>query len=244
MNSPMTRQRANRLATASSPPAAAFATSPLAPAPPLSRPGRAAARPGTLLPRGEIIFAAGAPAVAAYVVESGWAALQCLSAAGRTFTLACYGAGAMIGLAETLLDVPYQATAVLMTAGSVRRMTRDELRGQLRAGGRPAEELAQELIDALSRGCRELTERLAMLGLADSASQRLARFVLDWAAAPRPPLRHAEIAAQCGLARETVSRLISAWRRQGIAAVRGGRAVVRDVHRLRHIEANESPGLR
>jgi CRP-like cAMP-binding protein len=194
-----------------------------------------APRPAPMLRRGEIVFHAGEPAVAAYFVESGWTALQRLSAAGRSFTLAWCGQGAVLGLAETLLGLSYQATAAMMTAGSVRRVSQLELRAQLRAGGRPAE----AMMEALSRGWQEMAERLVTLGLADSAPQRLAHFVLEWAADgnPRPPLRHEEIAAQCGLARETVSRLVSDWRRQGIAAVRGGRAVVRDQARLQQIEA-------
>jgi CRP/FNR family cyclic AMP-dependent transcriptional regulator len=194
-----------------------------------------APRPGSVLRRGEIVFHVGEPATAAYFVDSGWTALQRLSAAGRSFTLAWHGQGAALGLAETLLGLPYQATAVMVTAGSVRRVSQAELRAQLRAGGRPAE----LVMEALSRGWKDMAERLAAFGLADSAPQRLAHFVLAWAedSTPRPPLRHEEIAAQCGLARETVSRLVSDWRRQGIAAVRGGRAVVRDPARLRQIEA-------
>ncbi len=192
-------------------------------------------RTGMPLRRNEVLFRAGEPAVSAYYLDSGWTALQRLSAAGRSFTLAWCGQGAALGLAETLLGLPYQATAVMVTAGTVRRVTQQELRAQLRAGGRPAE----ILMETLSRSWNELAERLAGLGLAESAPQRLAHFVLEWAAegGHRPPLRHEEIAAQCGLARETVSRLVSDWRRHGIAAVRGGRAVVRDPARLAQIEA-------
>ncbi len=187
------------------------------------------------LRRGDALFRAGEPALNAYFLDSGWTALQRLSAAGRSFTLAWCEQGAALGLAETLLGLPYQATAIMVTAGAVRRVTQQELRAQLRAGGRPAE----GLMEALSRSWNEMADRLAALGLADSAPQRLAHFVLEWAAEDghRPPLRHEEIAAQCGLARETVSRLVSEWRRNGIAAVRGGRAVVRDHARLVEIEA-------
>ena len=72
-------------------------------------------------------------------------------------------------------------------------------------------------------------ERIRSLGLSHSASERLARLLLDWSAnhahgqdSLRITLTHEEIGEIIGTSRKTVTRSLTAFKKRNLLTVKGG----------------------
>jgi CRP/FNR family transcriptional regulator len=85
------------------------------------------------------------------------------------------------------------------------------------------------------------------IGLSNSAAEKLARFLVEWAGDGRPSggvvrvkltLTHEEMAQLIGCSRETVSRTLSEFKRQRLVEVNGATLVVRDLEALEDLAAN------
>ncbi|HLV94222.1 MAG TPA: helix-turn-helix domain-containing protein [Candidatus Acidoferrales bacterium] len=85
------------------------------------------------------------------------------------------------------------------------------------------------------------------IGLSHSATEKLARFVLDWCAdhdtgngqvRANLTLTHEEIAQIIGASRETVTRLLSDFRRRQLLQIKGHIVTIRDKSGLERLAAN------
>ena len=144
----------------------------------------------------------------------------------------------MLGLAAAVCGKPYQATAEILEPSQVNFISRNDFLNFLRECGEATLRVAQQLGENYHHALSEMKT----IGLSHSASEKLARFLLDWSAEHadgkgdlrvKLTLTHQEIAQLIGTSRETVTRLFSDFRRKQVIQVKGSTVVFRDKDALR-----------
>ena len=189
------------------------------------------------------------------VVCHGTLKLTTTSRDGRTLLLRVAGPGDVLGLASVLKGTTYEATAVVMDDCEVRVIARgdflrfmDEFQG---VGQNSAESVAREYETAMLSARR--------LALSASAPAKLASLLLEWgrrtakraatgastkvagkAAAEealrfRMPLTHEELGQMAGLSRETVTRVLTKLKAEGLVELEGERMVLRSPEKLEQL---------
>jgi CRP/FNR family transcriptional regulator, cyclic AMP receptor protein len=128
------------------------------------------------------------------------------------------GPGDVMGLSAVLANVPHEVTAEAIEPCQVKTVRKQEFVDFLGRHGIASMHAAQSLSGEYLTVFHD-AKRLALSG---SAAGRLARLLLDWgnsAANGNPEIRftmaltHEEIANMAGASRETVTRLLSQFRR-------------------------------
>jgi CRP/FNR family transcriptional regulator len=166
-----------------------------------------------------IVFREGAPCNGIYLVCAGEVKLSTASPNGRTMILKIAGPGEILGLSATLNLQPYEATAVTRRRSTLKHIGRSAFLGFMRthaeAGVNAASMLATEYREVLL-GAR----RMALLF---SASARMAQILIEFSRlAPQPgsvfaiTLTHEELASIAGTSRETVTRQLNQFERDGL----------------------------
>lgn len=186
------------------------------------------------LDKGEVLFRAGDPGDACYVVRSGLLKSTVSSPRGDPRIIALMGPGALAGKLSMIdgrghaVSVEAMVDSVVLRIGQqafrqalienhvVADLVMKDLAAQLR---QVIETTAAESYASLQgRVAQALTVLARQLGQRDCDGQVLIGH----------EIRHADIAAMTGVARESVSRTLSDWRRRGVVtAVPGGGLKVR-----------------
>jgi len=195
-------------------------------------------------PKGAILFVESQEPRGVFVICNGRVKLSATSAAGRSLILRIAEAGEVIGLPGTISGKPYEATAEAQEPVQANFIPRKPFLEFLRANGEVALRVAEALSDIYYAAYREVR----CLGLSGSAEEKLAGFLLDFAArhasgkgapdneADREAdcgatrtvltLTHEEIADTIGSSRETVTRLFADFKRKGLVQVHGSSLVI------------------
>jgi CRP/FNR family transcriptional regulator, cyclic AMP receptor protein len=190
-----------------------------------------------IYPRGGVVFREGNVAHGVYVLSSGRAKVSISSADGKKLILRIARGGDILGLYAGLTGRPFEATAEMLEGGRVDFISRQDLLNVLsRQNGS-----SLELLEVFSRQFSDLVEHTRMIALSESALEKLARLIMNWAkdfgeqtaqgTEVRILLTQEEIAQIIGASRETVTRLFSALKRDQIIHV------TRDVMWIRDREA-------
>ncbi len=187
------------------------------------------AQPRALRARARL-FAAGDAGSALYLVLSGWIKLSRPGPAGRDIVLELAGPGSLFGELAVLCALPRAADATAL--GTARVLTID---------GRALVAALRANPDALLAVVRLLGERLARTTsqMEDGqmpAEPRLARALLRLAGPGQVidlGLSQSEIGELTGLARESINKLLGAWRDLGWVRVEGRRVVLADWEAIR-----------
>jgi CRP/FNR family transcriptional regulator len=138
---------------------------------------------------------------------------------GKSVIFRIAEAGEIVGLPSTLSDKVYEVTAEALEPVQANFIRRDLFLSFLRQNGDAALKVAEMLSAIYYSTCQEVR----YLGLASTAVEKLARFLLDLkpskGADPAKPkilltLTHEEIAEMIGTSRETVSRLMNDLKRK------------------------------
>lgn len=177
--------------------------------------------------RGKVLFAEGEPARGVYILQTGRAAVSISSSEGRVVILRMAQPGDVLGLNSVLRGAPYDTT--LKTLQSCRtdfipRADLMELMETSRAG-------TQALLKILSHELTQLTARMRSILLAQTASARLAKLLLEWSEQSERIDRvftHEEIAQMICSSRETVTRLLTSMSRRKIIRTNSDSIVVLD----------------
>lgn len=192
--------------------------------------------------RGMFIFVEGEPVDAVYIVETGSVKASTTSPDGRQHILGVMGPGDFFPHVGFLDGGPAPGTAEALeetTAWVIERGAFYQLLTQ-----HPG--LAVRLVDLLSHRIRRLQLQvleLATQNVASRLAQALLRLGREYGT-PQPlpgapqavrigvRLSHQDLAALVGTARETVSRVLTAFRKAGLIRVEGGHLVLLDPARL------------
>jgi CRP/FNR family transcriptional regulator len=185
------------------------------------------------LPKGAILFREGERSTGVYVVLEGSAKISVNSAQGKTLVLGLFGPGTILGLAAAILGRTHAATAEVLKPIEVLFMPRKDLVREIRGDATAARQTAE----LVSEACYFTLDKMRTVDLSQSADQKLARCLLRLLAhgqGRETPLKLGEetIAQMVGLYRETVSRLISRFRRARILDWEGSRIVIQDKRSL------------
>jgi len=178
-------------------------------------------------PRGAVLFVEGQRAHGIYEVRQGRVKVSIASAEGKTLVLRIAQPGEILGMNATLMGQNYAATAETLESCQLDFIGGEQLLKLLEQDNRAYAGVAQ----ALSRKLSSVVEHTRLLFLSQSVAERLARLLVKWCDEEgrntahgirlNPGLTHEEIAQMICASRETVTRLLSEFRRRDILTLDG-----------------------
>jgi len=184
-------------------------------------------------PKGATLFVEGQSPRGVFVLCSGRVKLSTSSADGRTLILRISESGDVLGLPATVTGKPYELTAEVIEPTQANFMARDDFLRFLRDHGEAALRVAQQLGETYHSAVAEMRT----IGLSHSASEKLARFLLDLGSDHTGvegdikltlTLTHEEIAQIIGASRETVTRLFSDFKKKQLVQVKGSTVTIKN----------------
>ncbi|HTT33518.1 MAG TPA: Crp/Fnr family transcriptional regulator [Methylomirabilota bacterium] len=196
----------------------------------------------TTYPTGAIIFMEGQPTRGIYILCQGRVKLQTTNSDGRTLILKIAQPGEGLGLSSTITGKPYETTAEILQPAQLAYISRiDFLRFMAEHS-----DACLHFVEHLGRDCHAAYELVRSIGLSESVSERLARFLLEWSAngsvsngllRVKLALTHQEMAQLIGTSRETVTRTLSEFKKQGIIELNGSTMILRNKATLEELAA-------
>lgn len=196
----------------------------------------------TTYPTGAIIFMEGQPTRGMYILCQGRVKLQTTNSDGRTLILKIAQPGEALGLSSAITGRPYETTAEILQPAQIAFIAREDFLRFMAEHG----EACLHFVEHLSRDCHAAYELVRSIGLSESVSERLARFLLEWStngtvsngvARVKLALTHQEIAQLIGTSRETVTRTLSEFKKQGIIEMNGSTLILRNKTTLENLAA-------
>lgn len=200
---------------------------------------------GSLMPRrilkGQPVFLQGDPGDEMYLLLEGRVRIACESLTGREITLALLTDGGFFGEMALLDGEARSATALAEMPGQLLVLRRADFQAFLH--GTPRAGIA--LLAFLSRRLRAANDKIQDLALL-TVRQRLAATLVELAlkdGETRPDggvalaagVSHKTLSGLLGTSRETVSRMCSELKDEGLIEQQGRRLIVRQVEGLREI---------
>jgi CRP/FNR family transcriptional regulator len=202
--------------------------------------GLAAITSSAAYPKGATLFVEGQPARGVFILCSGRVKLSTSSADGKTLILRIAEPGEVLGLPATVTGTYYELTADVIEPAQANFITRNDFLSFLKDNGDAALRVAEQLGETYHSAISEMRT----IGLSHSAGEKLARFLLEWAAnypeekgqiRIKLTLTHEEIAQMIGSSRETVTRLLADFRKKQILQVTGSTLVIKSKQSLESI---------
>jgi CRP/FNR family transcriptional regulator len=187
-----------------------------------------------LYPKGSVLLIEGHVARGVYVLCAGRAKLSITSAEGKTMIVRIARSGDLLGIHATLAGQPYEATAETLGPCRVDFISRKDLFALLERQNGSGVGLAI----AVSKEFTKFIEHFRMLLLSVSAAEKLARLLLrlvdEFGERTTTGIRlqmfltHEEIAQMIAASRETVSRVLSEFRRRHIISLTDHEILIRN----------------
>jgi len=188
----------------------------------------------SVYPKGSVIFVEGEAPRGVFILCSGKVKLTTSSSEGRTLIVKVAQPGDVLGASATILGRSYELSAETIEPAQLNFIRREDFLRLLSAHTEACMHTAQQLSEKYHAAQREIRT----LGLSQTTGEKLARLVLDWCESEGAEtargtrlqvlLTHEEIAQMIGTTRETVTRLLSDWRRKKLIEIKGSNFFVRD----------------
>jgi CRP/FNR family cyclic AMP-dependent transcriptional regulator len=182
--------------------------------------------------RGMTLFHEGGRSKGVYVVCTGQVKLFCTSKEGKTLILKIAMPGDVLGLGAVLSDSTYEVTAETIQPAQIKSIGREEFLPFLEKHGEGSLHAAKALSDDYKAAFFD-ARRLALSG---SAAGRLAGVLLDWGKAAGScgqlemrftmALTHEELASMVGTSRETITRMLTRFKKEKLIAMRGSSILI------------------
>lgn len=182
-------------------------------------------------PKGAVLFGEQEAPRGVYVLCRGRVKLSINSSEGKTVILRIVRPGEVPGLHAVVSGQPYQATAETLEPCQVTFVRREDFLRFLRQHTEAALHAAEHLSASYQTAC----EQIRSLGLARSASEKLARFLLESSVTGqearqgirvRMTMTHEEIGQVIGTSRETVTRTLGEFRNKHLVAINGSMLLI------------------
>ncbi len=177
--------------------------------------------------KGELIFQQGDPGGTLYVIATGTVKIALSAPDGRELLLALLGPGDFFGELSLLDGAPRSADAIAQEDCQLLLLRRENFLAFL--NGHP--EATKSLLRVLARRLRATDEVVHEAAFLDLPG-RVARLLLRLGQTHGRPeqdgvvlglrLTHAELASMVGSSRESISRLLKHWQRQGLIRYHAG----------------------
>ena len=194
-----------------------------------------------LYPKGSLLFVEGEEPRGIFILCSGLAKLTTSSTEGKTLIVKIAEPGEVLGASATILGKPYEVSAETIEPSQLNFIKRDDFLKYLNQHAEACLHTAQQLSEKYHSAQREIRS----LGLSQTTSEKLARLLLDWCDRGgeqttrgirlKVLLTHEEIAQMIGTTRETVTRLLSDFRRKKMIDVKGSSLFVLNKPQLEHL---------
>ncbi len=190
-------------------------------------------------PPGATLFVEGQSCRGIYMLCRGRVKLSVTSSDGHTIILKISQPGEVLGLNAAIAEVPYETTAETGQPCQVNFVKRADFLKFLAEHGDASMHAAMQV----GSDCQQAYQQLRSLTMS-SSSQRMARLILEWsqedsgvatAHGIKVALTHDEIAQIIGMSRETVTRTLASFRKQGIAELHGSTLLIQNmsvIHQL------------
>ena len=188
----------------------------------------------TVFPKGAVLFVEGQSPRGVFMLCSGRVKLTTCSSDGKALITRIAEGGEVLGLGATVSGKPYMVTAETLNPCQVNFIKREDFLSFLKENGSACLRVAEHL----SNNYHNAFEQIRSLGLSHSASEKLAKLMLEWCAkggkdtdkgtSLKLTLTHEEIAQIIGSSRETVTRLLGDFKTKQIIYVKGSTLMIRD----------------
>ena len=189
--------------------------------------------PTSSFPKGAVLFLEGQDSCGVYILCQGSVKLMVAGRDGKTLILRIAQPGEILGLQSMAYGNPYELTVETIQPSQLAFINRAEFLRFLR--GHPDASLY--MAHQLSNECQAAYEMLRSIALSQSASEKVARLLLQWAGHGsvrdgcthlKVTLTHEEIAQLIGSTRETVTRTLSEMRKRRVLDRTGATLLIRD----------------
>jgi len=194
-----------------------------------------------LYPKGSLLFVEGEEPRGVFILCSGRAKLTTSSTEGKTLIVKVAEPGEVLGASATILGKPYEVSAETIEPSQLNFIKREDFMKFLGTHAEACMHTAQQLSEKYHSAQREIRS----LGLSQTTSEKLARLILDWCdrggeittkgVRLKVLLTHEEIAQMIGTTRETVTRLLSDFKRKKLIDVKGSSLFVTNKPQLENM---------
>ena len=181
-------------------------------------------------PKGALLCLEGQPPRGVFVLCSGRAKVSTTSADGKTIILRIADPGEVLGLTAVMGRTPYEATIETLEPTQANFISESDFTRFI--NHHP--EVGMKVTDQLTHNCKCAYDEIRSLGLSHSVPQKLAKLLLKWSQQPltsstrkpheipiRVTLTQEEIAQFVGTSRETISRVLSDFKKKGWVRIKG-----------------------
>jgi CRP/FNR family transcriptional regulator, cyclic AMP receptor protein len=183
-------------------------------------------------PKGSLLFVEGEQPRGVFILCSGRVKLTTSSTEGKTLIVKIAEPGEVLGASASILGKAYEVSAQTLEPAQLNFVRREDFMTFLSTHAEACMHTAQQLSEKYHSAQREIRS----LGLSQTTGEKLARLLLDWCdrnGEPTPKgqritvlLTHEEIAQMIGTTRETVTRLLSDFKRKKIIEIKGSNVFV------------------
>jgi CRP/FNR family transcriptional regulator len=196
----------------------------------------------TVLPEGAAIFVEGQTPRGIFMLCQGQAKLSATSREGKTFILRIAKPGEVLGLHAVVTGKPYEVTAETMQPSQLNFVNREDFLRFLKEHGDACLHAAEHI----SCECQDAYDVVRSIGLSNSVSERVAKFLLASATdgqvtkgvvRAKLALTHEDIAQLMGTSRETITRTLSEFRKKEIVELKGSTLIIHNKPALEQLVA-------
>jgi CRP/FNR family transcriptional regulator, cyclic AMP receptor protein len=181
---------------------------------------------------GQKLFVQGEGCEQVYILCGGFVKLTASSPQGRKLIVRIAGPGAVLGLHAAVSDGLYEVSAETLREVKLRSIRREDFVAFLSAH----REMNERVVQCLCQEYRYVLQDACRIALTDSVAARLARLLIDLGSQIgdmstgecRIPLllTHEEIASMTCTTRETITRTLGQFRKDGILSIEGSTVTV------------------
>jgi CRP/FNR family cyclic AMP-dependent transcriptional regulator len=184
-----------------------------------------------VFPEHAVVLVEGQTAWGIFILCQGRAKLSTTSRDGKTLIIRIAEAGEVLGLHAVITGGAYELTAETMQPCQLDFVGRDDMLLFLKEHADASHHATQHL----ARDCSDSYGVARTIGLSHSVSERFARFLLETASdgkvsngsvRVRLAMTHEEISQLIGTSRETITRLLSEFRRNDLAELKGSMLII------------------
>jgi CRP/FNR family transcriptional regulator len=188
----------------------------------------------TVFPKGAVLFVEGQSPRGVFMICSGRVKLTTCSMDGKALITRIAEGGEVLGLSAAVSGAPYMVTAETLVPSQVNFIRREDFLRFLKENAKACLRVAEHL----SNNYHSAFEQVRSLGLSHSASEKLAKLMLEWCTkggnetekgvSVKLTLTHEEIAQIIGSSRETVTRLLGDFKTRQLIDIKGSTLIIRD----------------
>jgi CRP/FNR family transcriptional regulator len=193
-----------------------------------------------VFPEHAVVLVEGQSPCGIFILCQGRAKLSTTSRDGKTLIVRIAEPGEILGLHAVVTSRPYELTVETMQPCQLDFVGREDMLRFLSEHADASLHASQHL----ARDCSDAYGVVRAIGLSHSVSERFARFLLETSAdgevsdgtvRVRLAMTHEEISQLIGTSRETITRLLSEFRRSSMAELKGSMLIIHNRPALKHL---------